>query len=93
MLGGAAVLAFVVWKLYERRWLVRRYSIARVETGELVRLLASDPPVVFVIDLRSEQVFSRSAQMVRGARRIPPGEFEKHIDTMPVDKEIILYCT
>ena len=93
MLGGAAVLAFVVWKLYERRWLVRRYSIARVETGELVRLLASDPPMAFVIDLRSEQTFSRSAEMVRGARRIPPGEFEKHIDTMPADREIILYCT
>jgi membrane protein DedA with SNARE-associated domain len=93
MLGGGAVLVFVVWKLYERRWLVRHYSIARVETAELGRLLALDPPTVFVIDLRTEQAFSRSAQMVRGAQRIPPGEFEKHIDTMPVDKEIILYCT
>jgi membrane protein DedA with SNARE-associated domain len=93
MLGGGAVLVFVVWKLYERRWLIRHYSIARVETAELVRLLTSDPPAVFVIDLRSEQAFSRSAQMVAGAQRIPPGEFEKHIDTMPVDKEIILYCT
>ena len=93
MLGVAAVLAFVVWKLYERRWLVRRYSVARVETAELVRLLASDPPAILVIDLRSEQAFGRSAQMVPGARRIPPGEFERHIDTMPFDKEIILYCT
>jgi len=93
ILGGAAVFAFVVWKLYERRWLVRRYSVARVETAELVRLLASDPSAVLVIDLRSEQAFSRSAQMVAGARRIPPGEFERHLDTMPLDKEIILYCT
>ncbi len=93
VLGGAAVLAFIVWKFYERRWLVRHYSVARVETAELVRLLASEPPAVLVIDLRSEQAFSRSAQMVPGARRIPPGEFEGHIDTMPLDKEIILYCT
>jgi len=93
LLGGAAVLAFVVWKLYERRWLVRRYSVARVETEELVRLLALEPPEVLVIDLRSEQAFSGSAFMVQGARRIPPGEFERHIDTMPLDKEIILYCT
>jgi membrane protein DedA with SNARE-associated domain len=93
ILGGAAVVAFVVWKLYERRWLVRHYSVARVETAELVRLLASEPPEVLVIDLRGEQAFSRSAQMVPGARRIPPGEFERHIDTMPLDKEIILYCT
>lgn len=93
MLGAAAVLAFVAWKLYERRWLVRRYSVARVEIAELRRLLASESPEVLVIDLRSEQAFSRSAQMVPGARRIPPGEFESHIDSMPLDKEIILYCT
>ena len=93
MLGAAAVLAFVAWKRYERRWLVRHYSVARVEISELRRLLASEPPEVLVIDLRSEQAFSRSAQMVPGARRIPPGEFERHIDTMPLDKEIILYCT
>jgi rhodanese-like protein len=93
MLGGAAVLAFVAWKLYERRWLVRHYSVARVEIPELQRLLATQPVDVLVIDLRSEQAFSGSAQMVPGARRIPPGDFERHIDTMPLDKEIILYCT
>jgi membrane protein DedA with SNARE-associated domain len=93
ILGGAAVLAFFAWKLYERRWLVRHYSVGRVESAELQRLLASEPPEVLVIDLRSEQAFSGSAQMVPGARRIPPGEFETHVSTMPLDKEIILYCT
>lgn len=93
MLGGAAVLAYVAWKLYERRWLVRHYSVARVEIAELQELLTSEPPEVLVIDLRSEQAFSGSAQMVPGARRIPPGEFERHVNTMPLDKEIILYCT
>jgi membrane protein DedA with SNARE-associated domain len=93
MLGGVAIVAFVVWKLYERRWLVRHYSVARVGIAELQRLLAAEPPEVLVIDLRGEQAFSRSAQMVPGARRIPPGEFDRHIDTMPRDKEIILYCT
>jgi membrane protein DedA with SNARE-associated domain len=92
-LGGAAVLAFVAWKLYERRWLVRHYSVARVEIAELQRLLASEAPEVLVVDLRSEHAFSGSAQMVPGARRIPPGEFEKHVNSMPLDKEIILYCT
>jgi membrane protein DedA with SNARE-associated domain len=93
VLGVTAVLAFIAWKLYERRWLVRRYSVGRVEISELQRLLAEEPMHVLVIDLRSEQAFSGSAQMVPGARRIPPGDFEKHIDTMPLDKQIILYCT
>jgi len=93
VLVAATVLAFIAWKLYERRWLVRHYSVARIEIPELQRRLASEPADVLVIDLRSEQAFSGSAQMVPGARRIPPGEFENHIDTMPLDKEIILYCT
>jgi membrane protein DedA with SNARE-associated domain len=92
-LGAAAVLAFVASKLYERRWLVRHYAVARIEIPELQRLLASEPVDVLVIDLRSEQAFSGSAQMIPGARRLPPGDFERHIDTMPLDKEIILYCT
>jgi membrane protein DedA with SNARE-associated domain len=93
ILGAAAVLAFVAWKLYERRWLVRHYSVGRVEISELRRLLAAEPPDTLVIDLRSEQAFLSSAQMVPGARRIPPGDFETHIVSMPLDKEIILYCT
>jgi membrane protein DedA with SNARE-associated domain len=93
LLGGVAVLAYVTWKLYERRSLVRHYSVARVEIPELQRLLAAEPVDVLVIDLRGEQAFIRSAQMVPGAQRIPPGEFERHIHTMPLDKEIILYCT
>jgi membrane protein DedA with SNARE-associated domain len=93
VLGAGAVVAFVMWKVYERRWLVRHYGVARVEIAELRRLLDADPPQVLVIDLRSEHAYGRSAQMVRGARRIPPGDFERHIDTLPPDMEIILYCT
>jgi hypothetical protein len=93
ILGAGAILAFVLWKVYERRWLVRHYAVARVGTAELQRLLEAEPPQVLVIDLRSEQAYSRSAQMVPGARRIAPAEFERHIDSMPPDKEIILYCT
>jgi rhodanese-related sulfurtransferase len=72
---------------------VRHYAVARVGIDELQRLLAMEPPEVLVIDLRSEQAFAGSAQMVPGARRIPPGEFERHIHTIPINKEIILYCT
>jgi membrane protein DedA with SNARE-associated domain len=93
LLGAAAVASFIVWKLYERRWLVRHYSVARVQVEELRELLASKTPEILVIDLRSEQAFGRSALMIPGARRIPPGAFESHIDTLPVDKEIVLYCT
>ena len=93
VLVAAALLGYVMWKVYERRWLVRHYAVARVTPQELRRLLAEEPQQVLVIDLRSEHAYSRSAQRVPGAWRVPPGEFERHIDSMPADKEIVLYCT
>jgi membrane protein DedA with SNARE-associated domain len=92
LLGIVALVAFLAWKVYERRWLVRHYSVARVEIDELRSLLEAKAPVL-VVDLRSEQAFARSARMIPGARRIPPGAFETHLDMLPADKEIILYCT
>jgi membrane protein DedA with SNARE-associated domain len=93
ILAAAAVAGFIAWKLFERWWLVRRYAIARIDVDELQRRLASPDGDVFVVDLRSEQAFSQATHMVSGARRIPPGDFERHIDILPLDKEIILYCT
>jgi membrane protein DedA with SNARE-associated domain len=89
----AIVIAYLLWKVFERWWLVRRYAVERIDPAELQRLLASPTPDIFVVDLRSEQAFSHATHMVAGARRIPPGDFERHIDILPQDKEIILYCT
>lgn len=93
ILVAVALAGVVVWKVFERRWLVRHYAVDRVLPDELRRRLDEEPQDLLVIDLRNEDAFSRSAQMVPGARRIPPGDFEQHIDSMPQDKEIILYCT
>jgi rhodanese-related sulfurtransferase len=88
-----AVVGFIAWKVFERWWLVRRYSVERIDVDELQQLLSAPASDVFVVDLRSEQAFSQAAQMVSGARRIPPGDFERHIDEIPPDKLIVLYCT
>jgi membrane protein DedA with SNARE-associated domain len=92
-LAVAALLVYAAWKMFERWWLVHRYSVGRIQVDELQRLLAAPDSDVFVVDLRNEQAFSKAMHMVPGARRIPPGDFERHIDTLPRDKEIILYCT
>ena len=93
ILAAVAIAGFIAWKVFERWWLVRRYSVERIGVDELQRRLALPDADVFVVDLRSEQAFSQATHMVAGARRIPPGDFERHIDILPLDKEIILYCT
>jgi len=93
LLAGAAIVLFVAWKVYERRWIVRTYAVDRVDSDELQRMLAANASDVFVIDLRNEQAFTRSAVMIPGAQRIPPAAFETHLHTVPFDKEIVLYCT
>jgi membrane protein DedA with SNARE-associated domain len=93
MLAVVAVVAFIAWKVFERWWLVRRYSVERIDVDELQQLLSAPASDVFVVDLRSEQAFSQADHMVSGARRIPPGDFDRHIDEIPPDKLIVLYCT
>lgn len=93
VLAVAVVVAFVAWKVFERWWLVRRYSVERIEVDELQRLLTAVVSDVFVVDLRNEQAFRQATYMVPGAQRIPPGEFDRYIDRIPQDKEIVLYCT
>ena len=93
VLAVVAVAGFIAWKVFERWWLVRRYSVERIDVDELRQLLSAPASDVFVVDLRSEQAFNQAHQMVSGARRIPPGDFEHHIDELPPDKLIVLYCT
>jgi rhodanese-related sulfurtransferase len=45
------------------------------------------------LDLRNNAEYSRSAQILPGAQRIAPSDFEMVADSLPKDKDIVLYCT
>jgi membrane protein DedA with SNARE-associated domain len=89
----AAMLAFyVLFRIGYRHYLTRRYSVPRIQPEELSRRLAAGDGVQ-VVDLRSSLAYSDSGHVLPGALRIPPSEFEKHLDSLPKGKDIVFYCT
>ncbi len=91
LLGGVVVL-YVLIKLYQRHYLVKHYSVPKVDPTHLYEQIMSGEPVM-VVDLRSEDAFMRADGGIPGARRIPPAEFDHHVGLLPKDREIVLYCT
>jgi membrane protein DedA with SNARE-associated domain len=88
----AITVGFALFKIIYRHYLIRRYSVPRVDSGELHDKLASGNEVV-VVDLRSEEAYSKSRVKIPGALRIPPAQFPAHSHLVPKDKEVVLYCT
>ncbi|PYV15591.1 MAG: hypothetical protein DMG07_09425 [Acidobacteria bacterium] len=86
------VALYAVGKLLYRRYLVRHYSVPRIDPGELNAKLSSADGVL-VVDLRNEEAFRRSETALPGAIRIPPGEFKLHLGKLDPGKEVILYCS
>jgi membrane protein DedA with SNARE-associated domain len=87
------VAGFVTFKVLYRRYLVRRYSVPKVDSGELYDRMSSDPSEVLIVDLRNEEAYTRSAAVIPGALRIPPARFNEHTHLLSREKDIVLYCT
>jgi membrane protein DedA with SNARE-associated domain len=91
--GVALALAgFAAWKYYERRRYYGKLRAARIRPQELHQMITGGQEVV-IVDLRSRLAVERDPQKLPGALLIPPEEFEQHVESIPRDREIILYCT
>jgi membrane protein DedA with SNARE-associated domain len=104
---GGAVIAFVpvilllffvlivmnvFMKAYYRRQFIKEVAASRIEPQELnSQIEAGDEP--FVVDLRHPLDFLTDPRIVPGAVRISPDELAAHINAIPKDRDIILYCT
>ncbi len=91
---GAAVVVYVLYRI----WLYHKYrlldGVPRVPVGELARRLASDEKhSVLIADVRSHGYYDANAQRIAGSIRIEPNNLEEEIRNLPRDREIYLYCT
>lgn len=87
-----ALAAFALWKYSERRRYYGKLRAARIRPEEVQQMLSQGQEVV-IVDLRSRLAVGRDPQKLPGALLIPPEEFEQHVERIPRDREIILYCT
>jgi membrane protein DedA with SNARE-associated domain/rhodanese-related sulfurtransferase len=88
----AMIAFYIIFRLGYRHYLIRHYTIPRIEAEALQKELASgDGPLV--IDLRNASDYFRSNQILPSARRISPTDFNRIARTLPKEKKIVLYCT
>lgn len=84
--------AYVLWKYVQRRRFLRQITIDRITPEELKRRLDAGENVV-VMDLRHSSEFEADEASLPGALHVAPDELDAHIDAIPRDREVVLFCT
>lgn len=97
--GGISVLilaallaAYVVYKWWERRRFYASLRMARMTVGELYERLRGDAAPV-VVDVRSATALRLEPRRIPGALCLPLENFDRHVNQLPQDRDIVLYCT
>src|SRR5262245_1097893 len=81
---GAALLAYLGWKIAARYRLLAHLRMTRLEPDELVRLLAEGN--AFVIDLRHPSDVAADPRRIAGARHIPAEQLAARLEELPRDR-------
>jgi len=89
---GAVLLLFILVKWYQRHRFFRMLRMARISPEELHHLMdeGKDP---IVLDVRTPGALLADPRRIPGARKLQFGEIPEKIGDLPIDREIILYCT
>jgi len=86
------VVGYVAFKWWERHRFYKMLRMARISVDELYRLMdRGETPLI--VDVRSPTARSMEPRYIRGAVHLPLHGFEQHIQEMPRDRDIILYCS
>jgi membrane protein DedA with SNARE-associated domain/rhodanese-related sulfurtransferase len=92
VLALAAVALLVAMKWWERRRFYKLLRLARITVEELRQLIDDGKPPA-IVDVRTGRFFA--AQHIPGALRMTLDEIGDgaRLSTLPLDGEIVLYCT
>jgi membrane protein DedA with SNARE-associated domain/rhodanese-related sulfurtransferase len=98
-IGGIAGLiiagllaAYIAFKWWERARFYRTLRLARISVTDLYELMqAGVTPVI--IDVRSSTARTLEPRWIPGSIHVPLEDVRRHIEHLPRDRDIILYCT
>jgi membrane protein DedA with SNARE-associated domain/rhodanese-related sulfurtransferase len=91
LLALVLLLAYILYKWWERYRFYRALNVARIDVGELhAQLRTPSPPVV--LDVRSLTARTFETRRIPGALHVPVQSVNEHAPRLPRDRDIILYC-
>jgi rhodanese-related sulfurtransferase len=85
----ALIVFWVSFKLWQRKRFFRKLRIARITPEDLKDRLLD----VVLVDLRSPSEVDWDGLKIPGAVWFDRQDLETRIDEIPLDKDIVLYCT
>ncbi len=87
-----AFLAYIGWKIFQRRRLLRELRTARISPEELKRRIAAGEPLT-IVDLRHPLEREADPRTIPGAIRMAAEELDQRLQEIAKDGEVVLYCT
>ncbi|HJR51642.1 MAG TPA: VTT domain-containing protein [Gemmatimonadales bacterium] len=83
---------YIAGKYIRRRRFIGRLRIARITPVELKRKLETGE-MPMIVDLRHTVDFDTDPVVIPGAVHVSPEELERRWREIPLDRDVILYCT
>lgn len=92
LLFALLFVGFLVWRMLQRRAFLRSIRMARLDPGDLKRMLDAGQPV-FIVDLRHPLDYLPDPRTLPGALSLTPDKLVAESERIPRDKEVVLFCT
>jgi rhodanese-related sulfurtransferase len=83
---------YIGYKYFQRRRLLNELRMARITADELHQKQEAGENLV-ILDLRSSDELQQDPSLVRGALHMSLDEVSLHLQEIPRDRDIILYCS
>ncbi len=87
-----AIAGFFIARLVRRRMVLRQMVESRMEPEELYAQIQGGEEV-YIVDLRHPVEQVTDPFILPGAQRIAPEDLTHRVQEIPLDRDIILYCT
>lgn len=89
---AAALAVYVVFKWWKRHRFFKALRVARISAEELDRLMREGPPPL-VVDVRTPGGRAQDPRRIPGAIALDMETLDEHLEDLPTERAIVLYCT
>ena len=84
--------AYIAWKYIQRQRFLHRLAIARITPEEVKQKLDAGEDLL-ILDMRDPLEFETEPYMLPGAFQLPIEQLDEKHHKIPLDRDIVLYCT